>query len=78
MNAKSATVAANRLTQNASNYVASTIEIYYGTYNKGSHGGAFNDGCATITVYNISPGYTAIGGSYTNANNTTAVYYSGE
>lgn len=78
MNASSATLAANRLTQDAGNFVGSTVDIYYGTYNRGSYGGAYNDGCAVITAYNTanSVDYTDIGGQVTTyANNTTPVYY---
>ena len=79
MKASSATIASNRLTQDAGNYVACTIDIYYGSYNNSTdYGGAFNDGCATINAYNIRQGYTAIGGSITNMNNTSVVYYSEE
>jgi len=65
--------------QNGNNYVASVIDIYYGTYNNSAdYGGAYNDGCAVITAYNTanSVDYTDIGGQVTTyANNTTPVYY---
>ena len=78
MNGTGATIAANKLTQ-ASRFEAVNIDIYYGQYDRGGeHGGIWNDGgFAKINAYNTRTqiGYTTIGGSYTNMNNATAVYY---
>ncbi|MBQ8344641.1 MAG: hypothetical protein IJY42_00040 [Clostridia bacterium] len=78
MNGTGATIAANKLTQ-SNTFRAVNIYVYYGQYVRGGeHGGVWNDGgFAQINAYNTnnSIGYTSIGGSYTDMNNGSVVYY---
>ena len=77
MNATSATIAANKITQ-SNVYEPVNIRIYYGDYDDGDKGGVWNDGnFASIVAYNAvnAIDYTDIGGSVTLNNNATPVYY---
>ena len=77
MNATSATIAANKITQ-SNVYEPVNIRIYYGDYDDGDKGGVWNDGnFASIVAYNTvnAIDYTDIGGSVTLNNNATPVYY---
>lgn len=77
MNGSSATIAANQLAYNTTTRKTSVINVYYGTYKKGDKG-IWNDGIATITIYNSNFGYTTYSniGSVVDANNTTVKLYS--
>ncbi len=73
--AKSATIAANKITYNGS-YERAYIEIYYGNYVEGSL--LYNEGNgASILVYNTNLGHASVpsGNTYTNVNNSTEVFF---
>jgi len=73
MNGKSASIAANRLTQNANMYAKCFIYIYYGNYKAN----VFNDGCCDyIYAYNTNTNfrYTIASGSITTVSQTEAWY----